>query len=102
MLVVETLLGRWDDALADAWFAVNVDLDQPRAERRAAVERVAADLGRVRAVAGGTTSTSPARATWLLEGERGRGWAEVLLSPESPALIQAMRVGTGSPPADQG
>jgi CubicO group peptidase (beta-lactamase class C family) len=102
MLVVETLLGRWDDALADAWFAVNVDLDQPRAERRAAVERVAADLGRARAVAGGTTSTSPARATWLLEGERGRGWAEVLLSPESPALIQAMRVGTGSPPADQG
>ena len=29
---------RWDDAVADAWFAMNMDLDEPRERRREAVE----------------------------------------------------------------
>ena len=32
MTVVESLVESWDDALADRWFAPNVDLDRPRAE----------------------------------------------------------------------
>jgi CubicO group peptidase (beta-lactamase class C family) len=43
--VVDGLLAAWDDAAADAAFAMNMDLDEPRERRRAAIERVVADLG---------------------------------------------------------
>ena len=39
---MEGLLVAWDDAVADAAFAMNMDLDEPRELRRAAVEKVAA------------------------------------------------------------
>ena len=43
--IVEGLLASWDDAVADEAFAMNMDLDEPRDLRRAAVEKVVAELG---------------------------------------------------------
>ena len=40
-VAVERLLERWDDDEATALFAMNVDLDEPLALRRAEIERLA-------------------------------------------------------------
>ena len=43
---VERLLGRWDDDEAAALFAMNVELDEPLARRRATIERIRRPTGR--------------------------------------------------------
>jgi CubicO group peptidase (beta-lactamase class C family) len=90
---VERLLERWDDVEAADLFAMNVDLDEPLALRRAAIERLreAHDALRpdetVPAV-----STSAADLIWWMTGERGRVRLEILLSPERPPKVQALRI----------
>ena len=64
MDVVESLVEAWDDALAARWFAPNVDLDRPRAERRAAVEGVRSRIGAFTRSAAPVVSTTPAQARW--------------------------------------
>ncbi|HSN06619.1 MAG TPA: serine hydrolase domain-containing protein [Candidatus Angelobacter sp.] len=100
MDVVEALLESWDDALADAWLAPNVDLDRPRAERRTELERLRARVGRVtRASSRPVESTSPASARWWLDSADGTAvWAEVLLSPDRVPMIQSFTVSTEPPP----
>jgi len=88
------LLEGWDDALADEWFAMNMDLDDARERRRAAIERAVADVGGplrpdpAREVG----MASPAHRRWWLRGQRG--WIDVglRLSPEPNPKIQALRV----------
>ena len=46
---VERLLDRWDDAEADALFAMNVELDEPLERRRAEIERLRSVHGRLTA-----------------------------------------------------
>ena len=99
--VVERLLAGWDEAVADASFAMNMDLDEPRETRRAEVERVASDLGpfrpddRVPA-----SSDSPAHVRWWLRCERGRAELELLVTPEPEPRIQTFRVtGVADPEA---
>jgi len=99
MEVAERLLDQWDDALADAWFAVNVDLDRPRSERRRAFEQARAALGGVTRDPGSVASSSPARARWRVTGPGGVGATlEVLLTPELAPRIQTVTV-TPDPPA---
>jgi CubicO group peptidase (beta-lactamase class C family) len=91
---VERLLERWDDAEADAWFAMNMDLDQSRASRRDAV-RAAVD-----AVGGPFRldetrpheSESVVHRRWWLRGARGWLRCGLLVSPEPVPLIQALAV----------
>jgi CubicO group peptidase (beta-lactamase class C family) len=98
MEVVESLLGSWDDALAEAWFAPNVDLDRPLAERRAALEAVRARIGPVTRSSRPVVSTSPAHVRWWLEGPEGTAYAEVLLSPDREPLISSLTVSTDPVP----
>ena len=92
MVVAESLANSWDDALADAHLAMNVDLDVPRAERRAEWQRMAAELGQLRRADSPVESASPAHARWWVEGERARVQLEVLLTPERSPRIQALVV----------
>ena len=92
MDVAEALANSWDDALADAHLAMNVDLDVPRAERRAEWQRMAAELGQLRRADSPVESASPAHARWWVEGERARVQLEVLLTPERSPRIQALVV----------
>ena len=92
MEVAERLLESWDDELADAWFAVNVDLDRPRAERRTAFERARSALGSVTRDADSLVSASPSRARWHVSGPGGGATLEVLLTPEATPLIQTLTV----------
>ncbi len=95
--VVEGLLAAWDDGAADAAFAMNMDLDDPRDVRRAAVETLVTELGPFRAdEARPATSDSPAHLAWWLRGERGWVRVSILVTPEPEPRLQAMRL-TGVP-----
>jgi hypothetical protein len=96
--VVDRLVDGWDDALADAWFAPNVDLDRPRAERRAAVQAVRARIGAFTRSPRAVESSSPAQLRWWLDGAEGTAYAEVLLSPDRVPLIQSLTVSTDPVP----
>jgi len=96
MGMAEVLLRDWDDALLDRHAAVNVDLDRPRAERRAEWARVGAGLGPLSRTADPVESDSPAHARWWVEGPGGRVRLEVRLSPERPPLVQTLTVSEGT------
>lgn len=90
MALAESLLAHWDDAALDALAAMNLDLDQPRAERRQAWQALAA--GGVRRDLESVTSRSPAHARWTVTTEAGPRVLEVLLTGELPPRIQSMSV----------
>lgn len=89
MSLAESLLTEWDDASLDAIASMNLDLDQPRSERKARWHELTA-LGPF--VRGSVSSTSPAHARWTMTGDRGNVRIEVLMSPESPPRLQALRI----------
>ncbi|HEX4897245.1 MAG TPA: serine hydrolase domain-containing protein [Candidatus Limnocylindrales bacterium] len=89
---VERLLEAWDDDVAGRLFAMNVELDEPIARRRAEAERIRVSHGRL---SPDTTlpdeSDTPLHASWWLAGERGgRVNVEILLSPQAPPLVQSL------------
>jgi hypothetical protein len=91
--VVEGLLETCDDAVAYATFAMNMDLDEPRERRRAAMEKVAAEVGPFRPdEARPPVSDSPFHVAWWLQGERGRVRVSILLSPEPRPRLQTLAI----------
>ncbi len=91
---VTALLDRWDDAAADAAFAMNMDLDEPRDARRSAIEKAVGQVGApLRADPDREeASSSPAHRRWWLRGERGWLQVAMLLNPEPEPRIQGLRV----------
>jgi len=92
MSLVEKLITAWDDEIADENFASNMDLDQPRLERAAAIARIVLGSSGVNRVAGSMTSNTPAHGKWLVSGESGLIELELLMSPTRPAKIQSLKV----------
>ncbi len=89
--VVERLLAAWDDAVADDAFAMNLDLDEPRDRRRAAVAEAAAALGPFRRDPDRRDeSLSPSDLTWWLRGEHGWVRLSILVTPEARPRIQQL------------
>lgn len=90
---VEALMTEWDDARAAELFAMNVDLDEPIAERRAFLERLRERHGALRPDdSEPVESMTPYHQAWWLAGERGRVRVEILLSPELPPRVQTFAV----------
>ncbi|HEX7950489.1 MAG TPA: serine hydrolase domain-containing protein [Candidatus Limnocylindrales bacterium] len=90
---VEGLLERWDDAVAESLFAMNVELDEPLALRRDALARLLAVHGQlVPDPAEEPVSHSPFQLAWWMRGERGRVKVEILLSPELLPKVQALNL----------
>jgi hypothetical protein len=87
---VEGLLSSWDDAVAAKLLAMNVELDEPLAARRAFVETLRERHGVLtRDEDEPTASNTPYHLVWWLRGSRGgRVKAEILLSPELPPKVQ--------------
>lgn len=98
---VERLLDRWDDELAAATFAMNVELDEPLASRRTALERLRERHGALRPDdTEPEQSLTPFHIAWWLTGERGRVKVELLLSPENPPRVQSVALTSApEPPA---
>jgi CubicO group peptidase (beta-lactamase class C family) len=98
---VEGLVHSWDDAAAARLFAMNVELDEPLARRRAMRDRLRTVHGHLVADPGvAPVSHSPFHLEWWLRGERGRVKVEILLSPELPPRVQALSLtSVPEPPA---
>ena len=90
---VEALMTEWDDARAADLFAMNVDLDEPIAERRAFLVQLQERHGTLRPDdSEPVESMSAYHQAWWLAGERGRVRVEILLSPELPPRLQTFAV----------
>jgi CubicO group peptidase (beta-lactamase class C family) len=91
---VEGLLAHWDDGVADALFAMNMELDEPRELRRTAVEAAVASVGGPlrRDPGRPALATSPAELVWWMRGERGWLHAWIQVTPEPLPLLQALEV----------
>jgi hypothetical protein len=92
MNVVEELLRNWDNQLADDWFAVNMDLDQPRDERMTAILAQVETGAKASRVPGSLTTTTPAHAKWQVASDSGLIEVELLMSPTTPSKIQTLKV----------
>jgi CubicO group peptidase (beta-lactamase class C family) len=92
MNVVEELLTNWDNQLADDWFAVNMDLDQPRNERMNAILAQVVSGANTSRVPGSLTTTTPAHAKWQVASDSGLIEVEILMSPNTPPKIQTLKV----------
>ena len=99
---IARLMAGWDDDLARALFAMNVDLDEPLDRRRA-------ELARIREVHGPLhpdpdlpeQSQTPLHvAWWLADDHGGRVRVEIRLSPEASPLVQTFTVTSVSAPAE--
>jgi CubicO group peptidase (beta-lactamase class C family) len=91
---VERLLAAWDDALAAKLFAMNVELDEPLASRKAVLERIRERHGRLTPdrEAPGQSVTSHHQAWWLTGERGGRVRVEIQLSPELPPRVQTLAI----------
>jgi hypothetical protein len=90
---VERLLARWDEDLARDLFAMNVELDEPLARRRAEFDRLRLAHGSLRPdPATQPEAKSAAHLRWWMRGERGRVRLEILLSPERRPRVQKLTV----------
>ena len=86
---VERLIEDWDDELAAATFAMNVELDEPLELRKAAIDKARERHGRLRRDDETPEESSTAyHLVWWLTGDRGRVKVELLLSPELPPRVQ--------------
>lgn len=98
---VEGLLEHWDDARAAELFAMNVELDEPIAARKAVIGRIRERHGALRRdEAEPTESQTAFHLAWWMAGERGRVRVEILLTPELPPRVQTFAVtSVPEPPA---
>ena len=92
MSAVEELLVSGNQSIADDWFAVNMDLDQPRSERMAALAGVVGNGAKISRVSESLKSTTPAHAKWQVTSDAGLLEIEILLTPTKPPKIQTIKV----------
>jgi serine-type D-Ala-D-Ala carboxypeptidase/endopeptidase len=92
--IVDRLVEAWDDEAADRLFAMNMDLDEPRDGRRAAIEAAVASIGAPLRPDPDrpATSATPAQRTWWRRGEHGWLRLSVLLNPEPAPRVQSLGV----------
>jgi CubicO group peptidase (beta-lactamase class C family) len=90
----DRLIEAWDDDLAASLFAMNVELDEPIASRKAVLERIRERHGRLTPDADAPDqSLTGFHQLWWLRGERGgRVRVELLLSPEASPRVQTFAV----------
>jgi CubicO group peptidase (beta-lactamase class C family) len=98
---VERLIEDWDDDLAAATFAMNVELDEPLELRKAAIAKARERHGRLRRdEATPDESQTSYHLVWWLTGDQGRVKVELLLSPELPPRIQTFALTSVPEPPD--
>ncbi len=100
--VAEQLIGAWDDGLADAAFADNMDLDEPRETRQAGIAKLRDQLGPFRPDdTRPAVSLSPADVAWWLRGANGWLRVSILVTPEPTPRLQRLALRpVGDPSAE--
>ena len=92
MGAIESLLATSDNSIADDWFAVNMDLDQPRSERMAAMAGLIGKASKISRISHSLKSTTPAHAKWQVASDSGLIEIEILLTPTRPPKVQTLKV----------
>ena len=92
MSAIEELLASGNQSIADEWFAVNMDLDQPRSERMAAISALLGNGSNISRVSESLKSTTPAHAKWQVTSDAGLLEIEILLTPTKPPKVQTLKV----------
>jgi CubicO group peptidase (beta-lactamase class C family) len=92
MSAIEELLTFGNQSIADQWFAVNMDLDQPRSERMAALSGVVRIGTKLSRVSESLKSTTPAHAKWQMASDVELFEIEILLTPTKPPKVQTLKV----------
>jgi CubicO group peptidase (beta-lactamase class C family) len=90
MKVVNNLINTWDDAIASEWFTENMDLDRPRAERIADLQKLTSGKGAWKVVDGSLTGPTRSFAKWTVESDGSTVEVEMLMSPEKSPKIQKL------------
>jgi CubicO group peptidase (beta-lactamase class C family) len=103
---VARLLARWDDALADSVAAMNLYLDESKARRRAAYEKLAADAGGACRPDGALVPENALRGRFRMRCAGGDLRVFLTIAPTVPARVQQLDVspmrrddGLGAAPA---
>jgi CubicO group peptidase (beta-lactamase class C family) len=90
---VQRLLTSWDDGIADELFADNVDLDEPRDRRRAAIAKAVESVGVEAAdVRDEFESKGAAHLAWWSTHQRGRLHVSLTMTPHAAPLLQRLVV----------
>jgi len=85
----DSLVRQWDDALATAIFAENIEFDRPLAQRRAEIDQLVAEIGPLLDAPSTVVSAATAAdITWVIPAERGELLCMIHLTPVEPARIQ--------------
>jgi len=92
MTSVNALLNGWNQSLADEWFTQNMDMDQPRLERNASVEKLTSGRSNWKVVVGSLTAPTKSHAKWRVESEGITLEVELLMTPEKSPKIQKLVV----------
>ena len=92
MSAIEELMASGSQLIADEWFAVNMDLDQPRPERMAAISALLGNGSKISRVPESLKSTTAAHAKWQVTSDAGLLEIEILLSPTKPPKVQTLKV----------
>lgn len=86
------LVTRWDDAKADTFFAVNMDLDYPRDLRRNKIEEVLSECGAISEEHHLIESYNNSHLKWVQRGSKRNLQLEILLAPLAPLQLQVLKV----------
>jgi CubicO group peptidase (beta-lactamase class C family) len=89
-----SLIGSWNDELANSLFAPNVAMDIPYEERTQDIEQLIGKIGGLIEVDGYQIETdeSPLHVRWLIPGHSGNLLCELRLTPVQPLKIQTLRI----------
>ncbi|MBX3145428.1 MAG: beta-lactamase family protein [Gemmatimonadales bacterium] len=91
---VTRLVQRWSEPLADSIAAMNLYLDEPKPRRRAAIERVRAEVGGSCRPEGPFEVENALRGRWRLRCATGDLRVSITLAPTEPAKVQHLDVRT--------
>jgi CubicO group peptidase (beta-lactamase class C family) len=88
--IVISLLNQWDDAMANRWFTENMDLDQPREERKAEIQKIAGMKNDWAIVEGSIKAPTKSYAIWKVSSGGELIEIKLLMSPEKNPRIQKL------------
>jgi CubicO group peptidase (beta-lactamase class C family) len=94
---VSRLVMKWDDALADRIAAENLYLDQSKDRRRAAIEKLLANVGSCGAPTSFDYVENALRGRWTMKCERGDLQVAITLAPTMPPKVQLLGIGPAMP-----
>jgi len=94
---VSRLVMKWDDARADRIAAENLYLDQSKDRRRAAIEKLLANVGSCGAPTSFDYVENALRGRWTMKCERGDLQVAITLAPTMPPKVQLLGIGPAMP-----